>query len=106
MDCSVNYEYEKKYLELLKDIVLKTFSDIECKIFLFGSRAGNSYSRSSDYDIGIENISKKDFMMKKREVESEVEESIIPHKVDLINFDEAKEDFRKIAYKNVVVWKN
>lgn len=106
MDCSVDYEYEKKYLDLLKDIVSKVFSDTECRIFLFGSRARNSYSRSSDYDIGIENISKKDFVMKKWKVESEVEESLIPHKVDLINFDETKEDFKKIAYKDVIIWKN
>lgn len=106
MDYSINYEYENKYLELLKDIALRIFSDTECRIFLFGSRARNSYRRDSDYDIGIENISKKEFLMKKWDLESEVEESVIPHKADLINFDEADEDFKKIALKDVVIWKN
>ncbi len=32
MGCSVNYEYEKKYLELLKNIALKVFLDTKCKM--------------------------------------------------------------------------
>ncbi len=40
MGCSVNYEYEKKYQELLKNIVLKTFSDTDI-VYIFWRKNGN-----------------------------------------------------------------
>jgi len=35
----------------------------------------------------------------------EADESIIPYRVDIVNFDKASEDFRNQALKKVVIWK-
>jgi len=36
---------------------------------------------------------------------SELEESLVPHHVDLVNIDTAPSDFRNVALKEVIVWK-
>jgi uncharacterized protein len=101
----IDKEFEYKYLNLLKNKILDKFQNCNCSIFLFGSRAGNKFRRDSDYDIGIQNIDEKKFLISKWELELDIEESIIPHRIDLINFDEADENFKKIALKEVIIWK-
>ncbi|OHD06012.1 MAG: hypothetical protein A2086_06035 [Spirochaetes bacterium GWD1_27_9] len=106
LNYSIDFDYEKKYLEILKNIILFKCKDTNCKIFLFGSRARQKYRRDSDYDIGFENIDKKTFLKLKWDIEIEIEESIVPHSIDLINFDEADNNFKKYALKDIIVWKN
>lgn len=36
----------------------------------------------------------------------ELEESVIPHRVDLVNLDAVSGDFRNVAMRRVVIWKN
>lgn len=102
----IDENYERKYLALLKKIIIKIFNTPDCEVFLFGSRTTNNYRRDSDYDIGVMNINKKEFVLKKMELEEIVEESIIPHKVDIVYFDEVDDVFRKNAMKNRLLWKN
>ena len=104
-DSYIDNNYENKYLQMLKEIIIQKFYNDNCTIFLFGSRARNKFRRDSDYDIGIQNIDKNIFLIKKWEIELAVEESIIPHKIDFINFDETDDNFRKYAFKDVIVWK-
>lgn len=98
--------YEEKYQAMLQELVLRKFADEECRIFLFGSRARGDYRRDSDYDIGFQNVNARQFLLKKSDLEIELEESIIPHHVDFINFDEVDETFVRIVGGNVIVWKN
>lgn len=44
---------ESKYLEQMRDLVLRVTSEVDCTIILFGSRASGSQRRSSDIDIGF-----------------------------------------------------
>jgi predicted nucleotidyltransferase len=101
----VNPVYEEKYLNLLKEIVLEVLKEKECKVYLFGSRARGDYTRISDADIGIEGLSKKEFIMAKWKIEEMVEESIIPFRVDIVNLEDVDDNFKKEIFKDAVVWR-
>jgi predicted nucleotidyltransferase len=96
---------EDSYLSQARDLVLKATSDIDCTVFLFGSRARGVYRRSSDIDIGFGNLSELQFTRLRDHLLSELEESAIPHHVDLVNLDTASNDFRNIAMEEAVIWK-
>ncbi len=98
-------QYENKYLNLLKQMILEIFKHYPCKIFLFGSRAEGIFQRGSDYDIGISGLDEKLFLRLRNILLDEADESIIPYRVDIVNFDKASEDFRNQALKKVVIWK-
>lgn len=93
------------YLIKLKDLVLKSLKDEKVKIIVFGSRVrGDSY-RTSDVDIGLipyGEIDKKKVPMLKEKIE----DLNIPYKVEIVDFSEVSESFKKEAMKGVVVWKD
>lgn len=93
---------EIKSEEIIKSILCKYVSD-STKVFLFGSRATDIYSHSSDYDIGILNsvLSDRDIL----KIKEEIAETIVPFKVDIVNFDMADEAFRKKAMERTEEWK-
>lgn len=93
------------YLRQMKELVLRVTSDLDCTIFLFGSRASAAHRRSSDIDIGFSGLSESEFTKTRDGLLSELEESVIPHHVDLVNFDTASSDFREIALKEIIIWK-
>jgi predicted nucleotidyltransferase len=99
------YATEDSYLSQMRDLVLKATSDLNCTVFLFGSRARGVYRRSSDIDIGFSGLSEPQFTKFRDHLLSELEESVIPHRVDLVNMDTASSDFRNVAMEEVVVWK-
>ena len=101
----VNPVYEEKYLNLLREIVLEVLKGKKCKVYLFGSRARGDYTRISDADIGIEGLSKKEFIMAKWKIEEMVEESIIPFRVDIVNLEDVDDNFKKEIFKDAVVWR-
>jgi len=94
-----------EYLDQLRDLVLRATVKIDCTIFLFGSRACGVYRRSSDIDIGFSGLGETSFTKVRDRLLSELEESVIPHHVDLVNFDTVSSDFRDVAMREVVVWK-
>lgn len=98
-------QYEKKFLAMVKDMVLRIVASYNCAVFLFGSRAEGKYSRSSDYDIGIEGLDKESFEEAEWMIKALMDGSPIPHNIDVVNFDTVDEDFKKIAKRSVVVWK-
>jgi predicted nucleotidyltransferase len=96
---------ERNYLDQVRDLVLRVTSDIECTIFLFGSRARGLHRRSSDIDIGFSGLSEPVFTRVRDHLLSELEESVIPHHVDLVNIDTTSSYFRDTAMEKVIVWK-
>ncbi|MFC1595734.1 nucleotidyltransferase family protein [Candidatus Margulisiibacteriota bacterium] len=102
---TVNKAYEKKYLNLLKELVLHVFKDHYCKVFLFGSRVNDKHSKGSDYDIGVSGLDNNQFLSLKSRLTEDVENSLIPFKVDIVNFDLVTEEFKAIAMKEVILWK-
>ena len=93
-----------KYLESIKNIVLKNFKDSNVKIIFFGSRARNERAtQGSDVDIAIEGEFREiDFI----NLKEELEESTVPYEVDLINLNIADKKFREEVFKKGIFWKN
>jgi|SRR3990172_7167196 len=94
--------YEKKYLDIIKNIVLSHINPSEHFVFLFGSRAKGNRKRSADVDIGI--LGDKPIGKIYYKIVDELEESIVPYKVDIIDFYFMDDKFRKIALKEIIVW--
>ena len=97
---------ETHYEETVKEIVLNLCSSYACEIFLFGSRARGKARRSSDFDVGIRGLDLDAFNHVKRRIEDIVEDSPLPHSVDIVNFDCVPEPFRTIAMAERILWKS
>jgi len=96
--------YQDKYLNELKGLVLKVIGREKVKIILFGSRARSDYHRTSDIDVGL--IPYAGFDKKKITLlKAKVEELNIPYKVEIVNFQDTAESFKKEALKEAIVWK-
>lgn len=87
--------------EQIKDIVKRSLGGTNYKIFVFGSRATGENRQWSDIDLGILSEGKipGHVMIK---IEEELENSQIPYKIDLVDFRNVSDQFRKIALKRVV----
>lgn len=96
---------ENKYLIELKNEALRILQNEKVKIVLFGSRAGNNYNRYSDVDIGVIPYGEFD-RGKITFLKEKTEEINIPYKVDIVNFEEVSEAFKKEALKEAIVWKD
>lgn len=89
----------------LKQVVLDFFKADAVKVFLFGSRGRKDNHASSDVDIGI--LPLGDFAAEKLTLLREKIEALnIPYKVEIVNFLEVSEEFRREALKEAVVWKD
>jgi len=71
----------KDSIEKLKEVFLNFLKDEDVKIILFGSRA----------------------LILLREY---IEELNIPYKVEIVDFSAVSEEFKKIALKEAIVWKD
>lgn len=98
-----NVKYD--YLDQMRDMVLRVTSNLDCTIFLFGSRATGINRRNSDIDIGFSGLNDPVFTKVRDRLLSELEESVIPHHVDLVNIDKTPSDFREVAMAKVIIWK-
>jgi len=96
-------EYQTKYLNTVKTLALKHIPNDEYAVFLFGSWARNKQSGGSDLDIGV--LGNKPLPARiKFELELELEESIVPYNVDIVDFSQVDETFRRVALKDIIVW--
>lgn len=94
--------YEKKYLDIIKNIVLSHINPVEHFVFLFGSRVKGNKKRSADIDVGI--LGEKPIGKIYYKIVDEIEESIVPYKVDIIDFALVDEKFKKKAMEKIEVW--
>lgn len=96
---------KNNYLIKLKDLVLRSLKDEKVKIILFGSRARADSRNTSDVDIGLipyGKIDKKKLLILKEKIE----DLNIPYKVEIVDFSQTSESFKKEAMKEVIVWKD
>lgn len=92
-----------KYIDLVKDIVLKNIPKELYTVFLFGSRVSGANRFASDIDIGISGNKPLDKKVMYK-IKDEIEESIVPFKVDVIDFFETSEKFKSKALKDIELW--
>lgn len=88
--------------EEIKNILLAALRDTDCYLFIFGSRVNGKFHERSDFDIGILAKNVLSFDVKGR-----LEEYMkaIPALIDVVDFYNTSEDFRKIALSHVEIWK-
>lgn len=96
---------ENKYIKKLRKMVVEFLKNDNVRIVLFGSRARKEENKYSDIDIGI--IPRKGFDQRKIVfLKDEIEKLNIPFKVEIVNFLEVSDDFKKEALKEVAIWKD
>lgn len=91
------------YIDIVKQIVLKHIPKDNFAVFLFGSRAVGNAKPLSDIDIGILGLEPLPTIIKV-DLESDLEESIVPYKIDLIDFYQVDKDFKKEALNTIKIW--
>ena len=101
----VSMAHETRYLEEVKKLALEAATGIPCRIVLFGSRVNGELKRSSDFDIGIEGLGRREFLRLKRRITEAVEKSSVPHFVDVVDLSTADKKFRDIALRKIEIWK-
>lgn len=91
--------------ELKKQIVgiVKKWLELpHYKVFVFGSHVDGTATERSDIDIGIE-AKEKVPVLEKLEIEAELADLPILQKIDLVDFNDVSEDFKKVALKKIEV---
>ena len=91
------------YLKLTQQIILKHIDSKMYKVFLFGIRACGNAKHYSDIDIGVLGSVKLNSIVK-AEIEAEIDESIVPYKVDIVDFYSVNDEFKKYALEKIVQW--
>ena len=84
-------------------IILENIPLDKYAVFVFGSRAGEECKSYSDLDVGILGEEKLSGTLLYR-VRNLLEDSTIPYKVDLVDFNNVSNDFKKIALKKIKIW--
>lgn len=85
----------------IKNTLFKNIDTSKYEVFLFWSRVRWDFKNNSDYDIGIKGKEKLDFieLLKLKRKLNE-----LPYIIDIVDFNNIDEDFRKIALKNIEKW--
>lgn len=73
------------------------------KVYLFGSRARGDCLPESDIDIALDNGKKIDTRILS-EIREEIEESLIPYTVDIVDLHAVSSDFKESVKKEGVLW--
>lgn len=90
-------DIKSEYLDLIKFILNKHVAD--CEVWAFGSRVNGTPKLYSDLDlviIGSKKIEKKILYA----IENDFEESILPFRVDVLDWFRISENFQKIIKSN------
>ena len=95
--------YDKKYMNMLKEIILSQVDLEKVMVFLFGSRVSTLYFSRADADIGLLSDNKLPSHLFHR-IRNSIDESIIPWEVDLIDFTRVTPSFKEAALKEIVIW--
>lgn len=96
-------DYQEKYLAIARDIVLKHVDTARYAVFLFGSRAAGNNGRYADIDVGIEGETPLP-PAAIGAIYEELEQSLVPYHIDIVDFCGADERFKQIAKQRTIVW--
>ncbi|MBM7600621.1 putative nucleotidyltransferase [Virgibacillus halotolerans] len=92
-------------LILLKNILMKTLTDVQVNIYLFGSWARNEEKRTSDIDIALQ--SDEEIPINKMvELRENIEESMLPYHVDIVDLSKASPNLVENVMREGIMWKD
>lgn len=84
-------------------MVLKRVPLDDYTVFLFGSRAVGNNHPMSDIDVGIWGEKPLSVTIK-LDLEEELEECIVPFKIDVVDFHSLSDEFKHYALEKIDVW--
>ena len=87
----------------IKKIINNIIKDENVKVILYGSRARGDYNERSDFDIALAGKEKLEEKII-RIVKEEFEESTIPYKVEVVDFNNVSDVLKKQINAEGVVW--
>lgn len=92
-----------KYQDLIKQIISKYLD--QYTLILFGSRAGDNYKFCSDLDLAIDysGINKEKLDINLAYIREDIEESILPYEVDLVDLNSVSSKFKALVLENGIV---
>jgi predicted nucleotidyltransferase len=97
------HSLEAKYVEIVRQIVLRSVDVERFAVFLFGSRAQGAAHSVSDIDIGI--WGDEEFPRRKiARIKEELEECVVPYHVDIIDFSTVSDEFKRVALHQIEPW--
>jgi hypothetical protein len=100
-----NIKNELNSLKKLKEVLLSFLEGEDVKVVLFGSRARGDFVSTSDIDVGIiigESVDRNKIIL----LREYIDELNIPYKVEIVDFSMVSEEFKQMALKEAVVWKD
>lgn len=84
----------------IKRIITHYLDPEQTEIFIFGSQANLKKFKQADIDIGIKG--KRSIQLKKlAQIKSELEEVQTLRPIDLVDFSNTDENFKKVALSNI-----
>ncbi len=98
-----NQSISKSIKEQILTIITKHISNDHLEVILFGSFAQGLARPTSDIDLCLKADRPIDYY-KILAIKSELEESNIPYKIDIVDFNHLDQSFKEIALKEVVKW--
>jgi len=94
----------QQYLNIVRKYVLDELAEEDVAIALFGSFAVNTNTNISDIDIAV--IPNTEIKKWKLSILREkLEELTIPYNIDLVDFSNVSERFKKIALSEALWWR-
>ncbi len=90
---------QEKHTETITSIVDPCIKGKKVQVFLFGSSVRKE--RFGDFDIGL--MGEVDAPLV-RKLKNAFEESTIPYKVDVVDFNHVAKTFRDNVFKEPIIW--
>lgn len=92
---------QERYLDLVRQLISKHFDTRKTRVFLFGSAVRGEFFH--DLDLGFTGEVDRSRL---GNLQEDLEESTLPYKVDLIDFNAVDAGFREHVLKEKIVWLN
>lgn len=92
--------HDTKIKTQLKAIIHKYLKGDNYKTFIFGSRATGKLRHFSDFDLGILGQKKIPGHILEK-IREDLENSSIPYKVDVVDFNKVSTEFRSLALRKI-----
>ena len=100
---TVNRKIESTYLNQARRIVLKRLKGYNVNVYLFGSHARGDHHHTSDIDVAIMPFEPLRHGLLS-EIREELDESNIPHPVEIIDLSSAPQDFTRKVMQEGISW--